>query len=533
MVETRARRAKKAGSPARRKDSPARKSTSKSTPARKSTPASKSTPKSNTPKNKSGRVSREDSSSQSDEDNVTAGRTTEEPTTQQEPDDTCQGKPSTEKETFDYEFGGPIGAFFIIIGLPVVIYGLFIACNQDYCMNSIYNFDWDVFVNKIPAPEAFISDEACAMFTGWMVFHFVLERILPGEVAYGVTLANDKKLAYVLSGHLQFWVTLVVIGYSMVELTDVDEETNEAPGIVAFRPLPLHIIYDHYLPLITASIAWSLALSVYLYASSFQTGALLAAGGDSGNALYDFFIGRELNPRIGDFDLKVFCELRPGLIGWAVINIGMACKQYQMNGFISLSMLLINLFQGFYVWDALYSERAILTTMDVTTDGFGFMLAFGDLAWVPFIYSLQSRYLVDYDPDLALWKLAIIVALQCGGYYLFRAANSQKDTFRRNPSDPAVSHLTYMQTQRGTKLLTSGWWGLARKINYTGDWIMTLSWCLLCGFDSPIPYFQAVYFLVLLVHRAMRDDKLCQEKYGNDWTEYKRRVPYLFIPYVI
>jgi len=28
----------------------------------------------------------------------------------------------------------------------------------------------------------------------------------------------------------------------------------------------------------------------------------------------------------------------------------------------------------------------------------------------------------------------------------------------------------------------SGWWGLARKINYTGDWLITLSWCLLCGF---------------------------------------------------
>ena len=45
--------------------------------------------------------------------------------------------------------------------------------------------------------------------------------------------------------------------------------------------------------------------------------------------------------------------------------------------------------QGFYVWDALYMEKAILTTMDITTDGFGYMLAFGDLSWVPFIYSLQ------------------------------------------------------------------------------------------------------------------------------------------------
>jgi hypothetical protein len=32
----------------------------------------------------------------------------------------------------------------------------------------------------------------------------------------------------------------------------------------------------------------------------------------------------ELNPRLegGSLDLKEFCELRPGLIGWAVINLG-------------------------------------------------------------------------------------------------------------------------------------------------------------------------------------------------------------------
>jgi hypothetical protein len=53
------------------------------------------------------------------------------------------------------------------------------------------------------------------------------------------------------------------------------------------------------------------------------------------------------------------------------------------------------LFHLLYVMDGLWNETAILTTMDITTDGFGFMLAFGDIAWVPFTYSLQARYLAD------------------------------------------------------------------------------------------------------------------------------------------
>lgn len=47
--------------------------------------------------------------------------------------------------------------------------------------------------------------------------------------------------------------------------------------------------------------------------------------------MYDFFIGRELNPRIGSFDLKEFCELYPGLIGWLVIDLGMLQKQWQVR----------------------------------------------------------------------------------------------------------------------------------------------------------------------------------------------------------
>lgn len=196
--------------------------------------------------------------------------------------------------------------------------------------------------------------------------------------------------------------------------------------------------------------------------------------------------------------------------------------------------LTLHLIVGFYVWDALYMEKAILTTMDITTDGFGYMLVFGDLSWVPFIYSLQARYLVDYDPGLTLTALGIISFIHFLGYFIFRSANSQKDAFRRDPASAEVAHLTYLQTKRGTRLITSGWWGMARKINYTGDWLITLSWCLLCGFESPVPYFQAVYFLILLVHRAERDDHICLEKYGEeDWNAYKKKVPYLFVPFVV
>lgn len=60
----------------------------------------------------------------------------------------------------------------------------------------------------------------------------------------------------------------------------------------------------------------------------------------------------------------------------------------------------------------LSSQEALLTTMDITHDGFGFMLAFGDLVWVPFIYSFQAFYLVNH-PNEVSWPMAsLIIALK-------------------------------------------------------------------------------------------------------------------------
>jgi len=292
-------------------------------------------------------------------------------------------------------------------------------------------------------------------------------------------------------------------------------------------------IYDNFVPFTTASIVFSYLLSFYLYFSSFSgKNKILAKPGNTGYAIYDFWMGRELNPRIGNLDLKEFCELYPGLTLWAVINLAMAYKQYQLHNYISNGMILVNLFHLIYVFDAHVNEKSILTTMDITTEGFGFMLAFGDLSWVPFVYSLQARYMVSHPEPLSYPLIAIILFLKFFGLYIFRGANGEKDQFRRDPNHPDVVHLKSMPTNRPTRLLISGWWGMARHINYTGDWMMSWSWCLVTGFGSIIPYFYVAYFGVLLFHRELRDEHSCKEKYGKYWDDYCAIVKYRFIPYV-
>ena len=50
------------------------------------------------------------------------------------------------------------------------------------------------------------------------------------------------------------------------------------------------------------------------------------------------------------------------------------------------------------------------------------------------------------------------------------------------------------------------------------------------GWGMAVTYFYVVYFAVLLIHREMRDEEKCLRKYGKDWDEYKKRVPWRILP---
>ncbi|XP_051003999.1 delta(14)-sterol reductase LBR [Acomys russatus] len=409
----------------------------------------------------------------------------------------------------DLEFGGVPGALLVMLGLPAFLLLLLLQCRQkDPSLLS--------FPPPLPAVDDLWETRVCAVYLLW-VFVQALFYLLPiGKVVEGTPLVDGRRLKYRLNGFYAFVLTSAVVGASL------------------FWGVELCYLHTHFLQFALAATVFSVVLSVYLYARSLKAPRGELSPASSGNAVYDFFIGRELNPRIGAFDLKYFCELRPGLIGWVVVNLVMllAEMKVQERSAPSLAMILVNSFQLLYVVDALWNEEALLTTMDIIHDGFGFMLAFGDLVWVPFTYSLQAFYLVSHPHDLS-WPLAsVIVALKLCGYVIFRCANSQKNAFRKNPADPKLAHLKTIHTSTGKSLLVSGWWGFVRHPNYLGDLIMALAWSLPCGFTHLLPYFYVIYFTVLLVHREARDEHQCRRKYGLAWEKYCLRVPYRIVPYI-
>lgn len=154
----------------------------------------------------------------------------------------------------------------------------------------------------------------------------------------------------------------------------------------------------------------------------------------------------------------------------------------------------------------------MLTTWDIINEEFGYMLVFGDYVFIPFVFSIQCHYLINYPDHEGIGNVIFFIvnaALYVVGYYIFRQANSQKNQFKTDPSKEIWGE---KPKTIGGKLLISGFWGLGRHMNYTGDLIMALAYCLPCGMQLP-GYTYAIYLTILLTHRAFRDDAKCSSKY--------------------
>lgn len=423
----------------------------------------------------------------------------------------CILQPKTTK----YEWGGPIGGFFMVLFLPALVIALNTMCSGSGCR---LDRAWQLpqlmratIVEAIPQlPKAMLLEVV------WLALHAAFYLLPLGPLREGLPLRNGKVLSYRMNAIHAF------------VLCHVGALGGHVVGVINLSHLA-----DMFNALMLGSVLLTFAMSVVLYAASYRhANVLTTLAGNSGNVFNDFWIGRELNPRTGFLDWKFMCELRPGLIGWSLLNWAFVAKSVA-TGTFAPNIAFIAFFESFYVLEGLLFEAGNLTMMDVVTDGFGFMLCFGDLTWVPFTYTLKTKYLAYNPVSLSPMYIGLSAVVVVLGYVIFRGANTEKDRFRTNPKDSRVQHLHVMKTSKGKSLLISGYWGVCRHPNYVGDWLMSLGWAAFCGTNALLPLFHPLYFGILLIHRQLRDEEHMLHKYGEkDWRRFCSVVRYRLIPYI-
>jgi len=314
-------------------------------------------------------------------------------------------------------------------------------------------------------------------------------------------------------------------------------------GLGLFSP---SVISDHWGPVLSALFLFGLGSCVFMYFKGLIAPTDPKEVRITGNVLYDFFWGVELNPRINlfgmEFDFKLFYIGRIGMLAWVLVNLSFAAKQYEIHGTFTDSMILINIFHALYIFDWAYQEEWYLKTIDVMHDHFGFYICWGVCSWLPFFYTMQAQYLVANPVVLGPRCATAVSALCAVGYFIFRDSNNQRLAFRacegknkiwgKAPMFIRAMYYTEKQGKKESLLLTSGWWGVARHFNYVADLMMCLSYGLVCGTDGVLPYFYFIFMFMLLVTRSRRDDSRCSDKYGEDWKKYCAAVRWHMFPFV-
>ena len=64
-------------------------------------------------------------------------------------------------------------------------------------------------------------------------------------------------------------------------------------------------------------------------------------------------------------------------------------------------MVLVNIFHAIYVIDFFFNEDWYLRTIDIAHDHFGWYLTWGDSVFLPFMYNVQTHYLLRHPVDLS------------------------------------------------------------------------------------------------------------------------------------
>jgi delta14-sterol reductase len=251
--------------------------------------------------------------------------------------------------------------------------------------------------------------------------------------------------------------------------------------------------------------------------------------------LADLYLGRHENPQWGQgrLDAKMYLYL----IGAVMLELNLlsfaAHHVIRHPADPSPGVLLYVLLFTFFVAEYLNFEEVHLYTYDFMAERVGFKLGWGCFVFYPFFYPVGLWTVAELpNPHSSKVLLACAAVTFFSGWVLSRGANLQKFQFKRNPERKAFGLLDPRAiSANGRLVLTGGFWGLSRHINYLGEILMALGLTLSLGYPGTIgPWLYPLYYVVLLVPRQIDDDRRCAERYGPLWEEYCRRVPRRIIP---
>mmetsp|Transcript_29310 Transcript_29310/g.73636 ORF Transcript_29310/g.73636 Transcript_29310/m.73636 type:complete len:477 (+) Transcript_29310:213-1643(+) len=369
------------------------------------------------------------------------------------------------------------------------------------------------------------GQEAWAIIGVFGLVEALLQLFLPGKTFHGPTSPKGNVPVYKANG-MPAYVTTLLLFFGVWK-----------SGM--YNPAR---VYDLLGEIFAALNIFSLAFCAFLNLKGYIAPSSTDSG-TTGSLVYDYYWGMELYPRIGKhFDIKTWTNCRVGMMGWGILVLCYAVKQYEEAGFLSDSMAVSVLLMHVYIAKFFWWETGYWKTMDIMHDRAGYYICWGCLVWVPSVYTSPAMFLVRHPMVLGAYTAAGVLAAGVACIYINYDSDRQRQVFRETDgkaliwgNKPTMITAKYTTADGATKtslLLTSGWWGVSRHFHYLPEILASLFWSVPVQGSYVMAYFYTIFLTILLMDRAYRDDLRCASKYNKYWDEYRRLVPYKIIPYI-
>jgi hypothetical protein len=237
-------------------------------------------------------------------------------------------------------------------------------------------------------------------------------------------------------------------------------------------------IYDNINKILIASITVSYFISFLLFLKGTRTRRLKQI-----NPIITFFYGTDINLTINGIDLKLFFELRAGLIGWACLNLCFFLKTMELYTYRRPpAFILVVIQQILQALQLIWYEEDRIMNNNTKKETIGFIHIFGSLCWFPFLWyiyisteltntffffklrCLPSQYLTLVNYPIKRFYIIGSVILFIIGMFIYRSAHNQEEILKKS----CKKIIKPMVFNDGFMSLTSNYWSLCQHPYYFG-----------------------------------------------------------------
>lgn len=199
---------------------------------------------------------------------------------------------------------------------------------------------------NFPAP----SRESAMLGLGFLFAQLLLLLLVPGPKFIAIPTPMGNRPKYTLNGVACFFLTHAALAAATYK------------GWIRYG-----LLYDHFGEL----LAFLGKSAIVATAALYFRGIYFPTNSDSGTTrhgfIWDLWHGTELHPEIFGVSLKQLINCRFAMMGWSVAIVAFACKQWEINGFVSNSMLVSTCLQTVYIFKFFVWESGYFNSVSATS----------------------------------------------------------------------------------------------------------------------------------------------------------------------